>query len=130
MKSAASRPTVTLIVRDLEIFCLRREVKAVVFWRADDKPLLDSDLKCLQLFRDANLGIMFQEELEAASWVWKYRENKMHHAHQMIIKGVSSNATAWETEIFLPKRAASLPWQHIPAQVTIESMILKWLIWL
>lgn len=31
----------------------------------------------------------------------------MHHAHQMIIKGLA-NATAWETEIFLPKRAASL----------------------
>lgn len=63
MKSATSRATITLIVRDLEIFCLRREVRAIFFWRADDKPLLDSDLKCLQLFGDANLGIMFQEEL-------------------------------------------------------------------
>ncbi|GAB0201398.1 hypothetical protein GRJ2_002605400 [Grus japonensis] len=46
-----------------------REVKAIVFRRADDKPSLDSDLKCLELFRDANLGIMFQEELGEANWL-------------------------------------------------------------
>lgn len=129
VKPATSRPTVRLIAPHLEIVCPRGEVKAIVFWRADDNSLLDSDLKRSQLFRGANVGIVFQEDLEAANWLWKYGENKMHHVHQMLIRGVSS-ATAWETEIFLPKGAASPPRQHIPAQITIQSMTLKWLMWL
>lgn len=49
---------------------------------------------------------MFQEELGEANWIWKCHESKTHHAPQAVIKGESS---AWETEIFLPKAAASIP---------------------
>jgi len=77
-------------------------VQAVVSRRAGDKPLLESDLKPSQLRRDANLGTVLQEGLGEAKRVWKYRENKIDLAHQMIIKGVST-ATTRETESFLPK---------------------------
>lgn len=51
---------------------------------------------------------MFQEELGEANWIWKCRESKTYHAPQAVIKRESS-ASAWETEIFLPKAAASIP---------------------